>query len=234
MNVVCITHADFETPGVIEPWFRDRGHTFKIIKPYSGEKLSISDEFDLLVVMGGPQSPLDIEAAPYLLEEINFLKLCLEQNTPIMGFCLGAQLIAEALGSRTVRSPEKEVGVFPIRLNAEGCADDLLKRFATTFSAIHWHNDMPGLPSRAVVLASSMGCPRQIVKFKPNVYGFQCHFEITSKGIEQMIKFAPQDLSPSEYTQSFDQLINNDYKEINSLMNKILHEFVLLTLPNKI
>lgn len=227
MNILCITHADFETPGVIEQWAADNRHVFKIERPYRGEKLSDVSRFDLLIVMGGPQSPLKINEAPYLAAEIALIKTAIAQNKKVIGFCLGAQLIGEALGAKTARSPEKEVGVYPINLTPEGANDPLLKGLPNRFAVIHWHNDMPGLTADAAVLASSIGCPRQIVRYTDKVYGFQCHLEITREGIETMVQAVPEDLASSKFTQTHAELLQQDYPPINNLMITLLNRFVL-------
>ncbi len=228
MNILCITHADFESPGVIEQWALDNNYGFKIERPYKGEKLSAIDDFDCLIIMGGPQSTLKLDEFPYLSAEINLIKAAISQKKKILGFCLGAQLIGEALGAKTVRSPEKEVGVYPIALTDEGINDPLLQGLSSSFPVIHWHNDMPGLAETSVLLASSLGCPRQIVRYKDNVYGFQCHLEITLDGIKALIKAVPEDLKLSKFTQNKEKLLAQDYISINNLMITILNRFIKL------
>src|SRR5262245_61227344 len=110
MNILCIMHADFETPGVIEQWAHENDHHFSLCKPYKGESCLKIQEYDLLIIMGGPQSPLEIEKDPYLKDEITLIQSAISHNKIILGFCLGAQLIGEASGAKTQRSPEKEVG----------------------------------------------------------------------------------------------------------------------------
>jgi len=123
MNILCITHADFETPGVIETWVHQKKHNLTIVSPYKGDNLLNHKNFDLLILMGGPQSPLEFEKDPYLRNEIFLIKQAMKDDKFILGFCLGAQLLGEALGGKTMRSPEKEVGVFPITLTSEGLKD---------------------------------------------------------------------------------------------------------------
>src|ERR1700736_22997 len=86
---------------------------------------------------------------PYLSDEINLISAVIRQNKPIVGFCLGSQLIAEALGARTRKSPDKEVGIFPVHLTDDGQRDPILKSFPTKFEVLHWHHDMPGIPDGA-------------------------------------------------------------------------------------
>jgi len=226
MNILCITHADFETPGIIEEWAEQRGFYFSICKPYKGEDCLTHDPFDVLIVMGGPQSPLEIEKDPYLKDEIKLIAHAIHDNKIVLGFCLGAQLIGEALGGKTERSPEKEVGVYPIFLTELGREDPLFEGLPNPIPVIHWHNDMPGETKNSIVLATSQGCPRQILRYTPHVYGFQCHLEITLEGMRDMIKACPGDLKPSRFTQTPEELLQQDYHEINQTMIKILDRVV--------
>jgi GMP synthase (glutamine-hydrolysing) len=227
MQIKCLIHADFETPGIIEDWARSKGYGFSICKPYQGEDCLADEEFDFLIVMGGPQSPLQLDKYPYLKDEIELIARATQQNKIILGFCLGAQLIGEALGGRTERSPEKELGVYPITLTEAGRADVLLKGFPVSFPVIHWHNDMPGEASDSQLLAYSEGCPKQIIKYGSKIYGFQCHLEITLEGIKTMIEACPEDLTASKFTQTSAQLFDNDYTAINNYMIQILDRLVV-------
>ena len=106
----------------------------------------------------------------------------------ILGICLGAQLIGEALGASFEHSPNKEIGLFPITLTKDGQQDSHFSDFPKIFNVGHWHGDMPGLTNESKVLATSEGCPRQIIRYAPTIYGFQCHFEFTLEAIDGMIK----------------------------------------------
>ncbi len=223
MKIQYILHADFETPGAIRQWAFRNQHVEKFCRPFTGEFLPDPTAFDLLVLMGGPQSPLAIEEAPYLSDEIQLIQKSFALGIPILGFCLGAQLIGEAFGAKTERSPHKEVGVFPIQLTEEARFDPLLKSLPSSFQVVHWHNDMPGLTKDAKILAFSQGCPRQIVRYKTNVYGFQCHPEPTKHDIETMMKSCPNDLIPSgKFVQTKLQFLANDFSSINNTIIRIL------------
>lgn len=228
MKILCITHADFETPGVIEDWAKENKYDFMVCKPYKGEELSEQSDFDFLIVMGGPQSPLKIKKYPYLGSEISFIRKAIHSNKGIFGFCLGAQLIGEAMDATTARSPHKEIGVFPITLTIDGKQDPLLRDLPPHFPVIHWHNDMPGETSDSVLLAYSEGCPRQILRYSPRIYGFQCHLEITREGIEKLIDACPEDLQPGQFTQTASVLLEQDYESINQSMKHILNKFTSL------
>ena len=222
MNIACIQHVDFESPGVIETWAKKGNHFFQIFKPYKAEAFPNPTDFDFIISMGGPQSPNDAPHLSYLQDEINFLKKGIEDQKYVLGFCLGAQLMGEALGGKTLKSPEKEVGVFPITLTKEGAKDPLFHDFPSSFPVIHWHNDMPGSTQTAVLLASSQGCPIQGYRYGPRAYGLQFHMEITKKGIQDLMTHAPDDLKPSRFTQSPDELLQQDYDSIHQQMYVLL------------
>lgn len=222
MEILCVLHADFESAGTIENWAQEKQHNLSFLKTYSGQKPPKNIDFDFLIVMGGPQSPLEIEKTPYLHDEIALIKKAVDADKIILGFCLGAQLIGEALGSKAERSPEKEVGVYPIELTEAGKHDPLLASLGNSFPAIHWHKDMPGETKNSTLLAYSQGCPRQMIRYGEKIYGFQCHLEITKDGIQRMIDAIPGDLSDSKYTQSKEELLSHDYSSIHKTMHGIL------------
>lgn len=229
MRIQFISHASFEKPGSIDSWITKKGYTSRTVSPYKGELLPPHDDYDFLIILGGPQSPTDLIKFPYLQDEITFTKKAIEHNKCILGICLGAQIIGEALGAITSRSPQKEIGAFPITLTEEGLIDPILKNFPEQFKVMHWHNDMPGIPVGAKILAESPGCPRQIVRFKNNIYGFQCHFEMTLELINEMLSHCKNDLTPGLYIQSNEQMQSADYAQFNEKL-----DFILDQITNKI
>lgn len=229
MNILFVTHADFEKPGSIETWAKQRGHHTHEVSPYKGEKMPNINDFDLLVVMGGPQSPLEMTRSPYLEDEIILIKQAIIKHKRIIGICLGAQLIGEALGAKTERSPCREVGMHLVELHAEAKFDPIFSFFPDKFDVMHWHSDMPGIPAGATLLASSEGCPRQIFRYGDRIYGFQCHFELTQELVKGMIKNCPDDLKAGTYIRSEKELIYADYSQINAKMDAILD--YLISLP---
>lgn len=226
MKILYLLHAPFELPGLIESWAAEKGYEQTYCSPYAGEAIP-KRAFDLIVVMGGPQSAVDLDADPYLHDEAALIRLALKAKVPVLGFCLGAQLIGSALGAPAERSPNKEVGVFPITLTEHGKKDPLLAGIPQRFPVTHWHNDMPGLTKEAVVLATSAGCPRQIVRYASHAYGFQCHPEMTLQGIQGMITNCPNDFSPAKFVQSPKELLAHDYQAMNHQnMQRILENFL--------
>lgn len=222
MRIHTIIHALFEKPGIIESWAISKGHDLSSTHTYKGEILPDISTIDFLVIMGGPQSPIELDKYPYLRNEIILAKQAIDHGKAVLGVCLGAQIISESLGAKTERSPNKEIGVYPIYLTKEGEVDSIFKKFPKSLDVMHWHNDMPGIPQEAVLLAYSEGCPRQVIKYRDRVYGLQCHMEMTIELIKGMIEHCAGDLNPGKYIQQKEKLLANDMSEINNNMFFIL------------
>ena len=222
MRIQFIVHASFEKPGSIDTWITKNGYSAKKTAPYKGEPFPSHDDYDFLIIMGGPQSPTDLTKFPYLKDEILFTQQAIEKNKPILGICLGAQIIGEAFGAKTARSPHKEIGVFPITLTEEGLIDPIFKHFPKQFEVMHWHNDMPGISANAKILATSAGCPRQVVRYGSKIYGLQCHLEMTPELVNGMLNNCGDDLQSSLYTQTRERMLATNFSEINEKLYYIL------------
>jgi GMP synthase (glutamine-hydrolysing) len=222
MRIHCIIHASFEKIGAIETWAKKGGHSLSFTHTYKEQELPNIDSFDFLIVMGGPQSPLEVEKYPYLRNEIKLIEKAIQGNKKIFGVCLGAQLISEALGAKTLRSPNKEIGMYSIEILDAAKEDPIFKKLPKTFDVMHWHSDMPGIPDGGVLLAKSEGCPQQAFKYGDRIYGFQFHLEPTKELIEGMIANCPEDLKPGRYIRSEEELLNSDFDAINKKMFIVL------------
>ncbi len=227
-------HESFESPAAIEIWAKQRGYDVAFTRLYDGDKFPEECNFDFLVIMGGPQSPATTTLeCPHFdaQKEIEFIKKAITEDKIILGVCLGAQFIGEALGAKFDHSPNREIGVFPLTLTEDGKQDKIFSEFPQEFMVGHWHGDMPGLTHDSKVLAMSEGCPRQIVCYGPKIYGFQCHFEFTPEAIEAMIENNAHELEDYKdlpYIQTADGLRSNDYGDMNKLLfnflDKITHQ----------
>lgn len=229
MRLHILVHESFEAPAAIADWASSKNHTVETTRFYQSEKLpSNVDGFDFLVVMGGPQSPsTTVEECPHYnaIEEIKFIREAIERDKAVLGVCLGAQLIGEALGAKFDHSPHREIGVFELTLTEAGKEDPFFSNLSEKFLVGHWHGDMPGLTRESKLLAYSEGCPRQIVRYTPKVYGFQCHFEFTPQAIEGMIENCADELEKYKslpYIQSPSTLRSNNYGEMNRFLFKFL------------
>jgi GMP synthase (glutamine-hydrolysing) len=227
MRCHIIQHADFETPGVFLPWAKHKGFTLNICHPYRGDSLPEVSKEEPVILMGGPQSARNYAEYPYLVDELRWMRKLLMQDHPFVGVCLGAQLIAECLGAKTDKSPEKEVGTFDLTLTPEGEKHPFLQHIPTIFPVFHWHNDMPGIPNGAQILATSKGCPRQIIEFSPKILGFQCHFEMTPAIAKELVAHASDDLAVSRFTQTKEAILSTDFTQMNLWLFHILDRWHL-------
>ena len=140
-----------------------------------------------LVVMGGPMSVYHTERYPFLKDEMALIRDAVEQGRPVMGICLGAQIVAAALGAKVEKNPRgKEIGWYPIRLEVGAADDRLFKGIADTVTTFHWHGDHFELPSGAVSLATSDKTPCQAFRYGTNVYALQFHIEVKRENVAMM------------------------------------------------
>ncbi|BBT45687.1 type 1 glutamine amidotransferase [Enterobacter asburiae] len=229
MHIHFIIHEHFEAPGAYEIWGKNRGCSMSYSRVYQGDPLPEDlQSTDLLIIMGGPQSPATtLQECPWFdaQAEIRLIGRAIEAGKTVIGVCLGSQLIGEALGAAFCHSPEKEIGKFPVRLTDAGKANPLFEDFGHELNVGHWHNDMPGLTPQAKVLAYSEGCPRQIVQYGERVYGFQCHMELTPEVVELLIEHSQNDLSRAaefRFVETAEKLRSHDYREMNQVLFSFL------------
>ncbi|CCN33113.1 putative glutamine amidotransferase [Vibrio nigripulchritudo SO65] len=235
MNVHFIIHEYFESEGYFGTWVKNNRYIAQYSKRYLGVALPRnSDEFDLLVVLGGPQSPATTtQECPYFdaQKERSLILHTIESGKSVVGVCLGAQLIGEALDAKHQTSPEPEIGSFPIQLTPEGIKDPLLTGFSLEEQVGHWHGDMPGLTADAKVLAASQGCPRQIVRYGDLVYGFQCHLEFVPEQFDALIENSQQDLTTLKdkpFVQSPSEIKAMPTRHMNALLGQFLDGLVAI------
>jgi GMP synthase (glutamine-hydrolysing) len=236
MHMHFVVHESFEAPGAFEAWASNRGHSTGYSRVYAqGALPMLVDDIDLLVVMGGPQSPSTTTAeCPHFdaVAEETLIAKAISAGKAVVGVCLGAQLIGEALGAPCEHSPHKEIGKFPITLTKEGLGNDNFAHFGRSLEVGHWHSDMPGLTPDATLIAYSEGCPRQIIEYSKLVYGFQCHMEFNRDVVELLIAHSAGELATlvdHQYVQQPDVLRQNDYTQMNEtlfvFLDKLAHEY---------
>lgn len=184
-RVSVITHVSFEDLGSFEQTLREAGYTINYIDASSGDLTEIRPQSDdLLIILGGPISVNDVDAYPFLRTELELINERLSADMPTLGICLGAQLIARALGAAVYPGPVKEIGWAPIQLSDAGSRSALRHLVGEDVCVLHWHGETFDVPEAAGLLASSQDYPNQAFDYGKTL-ALQFHPEVTRRGLEQ-------------------------------------------------
>ncbi len=185
MRILVLQHHPEEGPGTLGDFLLKKGADIKTVHAHKGEMPpGESAGFAALISMGGPMNVYEEERYPWLAEENRLLAQAAKAGLPVMGVCLGAQLLAKALGAKVVRSPGEEIGWYQAKLTPAAAADPLLAGVAPTVPVLQWHGDMFQVPEGGRLLATGEPCPHQAFGYK-NAYGFQFHIEVTPGILKQ-------------------------------------------------
>ena len=225
MRIHCLQHVPFEGPAGIADWTEARGHELSVTRLYTGAAPPSPDAFDWLVVMGGPMGVHDEAEHPWLVPEKALLFEAIAAGRTIIGVCLGAQLLAGALGARVYRNAEKEIGWLPIELTGEGRASSLFGFLPGSIVVFHWHGDTFDLPPGAVHLARSQGCANQAFVWDGRVLGLQFHVETTPESLRALVEHGADDIVPGPYVQSAERMLaasGEDFERINGALFGVL------------
>src|SRR5579875_155367 len=188
-DVLVLQHIEIETIGIIAQALQAVGLSPRVVHAYAEEPVP----HDLrsaagLIIMGGPMGVYDSERYPFLDAEQRLIAKALEANKPILGICLGSQLLAATLGAEVRKGAQKEIGWHRLFLTPESATDPLWQGIPPAFMAFHWHGDIFDLPQGAVPLASSAFTPHQAFRYGDKAYGFLFHMEVNEMMIQNMVR----------------------------------------------
>jgi len=202
MKIHCLLHVAHEGPALIADWARAQGHELAEVHVYRGDRLPDPRDLEWLVVMGGPMNVYEEGRYPWLRSETELIASALSEGKRVLGICLGAQLMAKALGARVRRNPHQEIGWFPVTLTFAALRLPLLEGFSASAPAFHWHGDTFDVPPGAVSLAASEGCANQgFVVGNGRGVGLQFHWEVRQSDVEAWLSGGDV-LPPGPYVQS--------------------------------
>lgn len=258
-SAVILQQVEHEGPGRIVPVFRDFGIPIDVRHLYKGDEVPTDlDEIRLLVVLGGPMGVRDIggERYPFLAKEVQTIARMIAFDRPVLGICLGAQLIAHAAGAKVypnakpgatpeeAPTPMPELGWGPVSFPFPGGTEPIVMGLMDGAMMFHWHFDtfdLPKLPAPAnpapppapppqtgnSLISSTRSCKNQAFRFRTRIFGFQYHFEMTQDGIEKMLEHGQADLRQTGV--SVDQIrqdTQQHYSRHERLGNRVLTNYV--------
>jgi len=186
--LVC-QHVPHEILGTLDPLLRRSGFRIRYVNfgrhPDAQPSL---DGYQGLIVLGGPMNVDEVERYPHLAVEMDLVREAMDRDIPVLGICLGAQLIARAVGAEVTRATAKEIGWYDVRPTDHGRGDPLVGHFGETERIFQWHGDMFEIPGGAAHLVDAPGCLNQGFRIGRNVYGFQFHLEVDEAMIRRWLR----------------------------------------------
>src|SRR4030042_2517878 len=200
MAVLILKNIAAEGPGTIEDFLEKEDIPFSIVELGAGEISPPLEQYNTLIVMGGPVSVYEMERYPQIMIATRIIREAINRDMKVLGICLGSQMIAHCLGAEVYPGSEKEIGWHHIELTGEGLKDYLIRRFAIDPSGgdvwrkikvFHWHGDTFNVPHGAVLLASSQLYKNQAFRYGDKIYGFQFHIEVTKDMIRDWFQDMP-------------------------------------------
>ncbi len=227
-----LQHVPFENLGYIEIWANERNYPLTSTLLFEDDTFPQLNDFDMLVVMGGPMGIYDEDIYAWLKPEKAFIKSAIEANKIVLGVCLGSQFIADALGAEVYANKQKEIGWFPITKTEEGKGEELLTDLPDSFTVMHWHGDTFELPEGAIHLLQTRACVNQAYLYNNNVLGLQFHLETMPESLQYLIDNCREELVPETYIQSEEDILKH-YSECNttnqylcSILDSLVEKYV--------
>jgi GMP synthase-like glutamine amidotransferase len=232
MDVLVLQHIACEPPGAFEDVLVAAGADIHRVELDEGDALPPWQDFVAIVAMGGPMSVNDEAEHRWLIAEKRLVREAIDKGRAVVGVCLGAQVIASALGGRVYRNTAREIGWFPVSATPAPASVSL--RWPDELTVFHWHGETFDLPSGAVRLASSEGCLNQAFQIGDRVVGLQFHLEATPATVAAMVEHCRHELTPDRYVQSEQDLLATSpqrYLRPNRLMDDVLMAVVRAVQP---
>ena len=187
-KILVFQHVPYEPLGTLDPLLKAAGFRIRYVNfGRNPEVRPTLDKYAALIVLGGPMNSDQIDTYPNLITEVEIIREALERDMSVLGICLGAQLLAKALGGAVARNEEREIGWSDIELTDEGVSDPVLSTFARQQRVFQWHEDGIELPDGPVHLARSPASDVQAFRHGEHAYGFQFHLEVDSSLIDRWL-----------------------------------------------
>jgi len=190
-KILVFQHVPYEPLGTLDPLLKEAGFRIRYVNfgrdPHQRPSL---EKYEALIVLGGPMNAHQIDTWPNLLTEVDVIREAVASGMSVLGICLGAQLLAKALGGQVSRNAQREIGWYDVQLTEAGRSDPVISTFAGTQRVFQWHEDGISLPEGAEHLATSPASPVQAFRFGEHAYGFQFHLEVDASLVERWLTVA--------------------------------------------
>lgn len=224
MRIHYVQNDPLSELGFIEEWMAGKGHAVTSTRTYEDADFPVADEFDLLIILGGRMGAYEEALYPWIASEKECIRQAVQHQKGVLGICLGAQMIAAALGSPVYPHVHQEIGWWPVELTEEARGMDLFEGVPAVIPAFQYHGDTFDLPGGATHLASSPGCKNQAFLYGDRVIGLQFHPEFTEGVIADLAEKFGHQLPDGPYIQRADRWIHQgEYVEgAKSLLFKLL------------
>lgn len=204
-KILVFQHVPYEPLGTLDPLLKEAGFRIRYVNfGRAPEVRPQLERYEALIVLGGPMSSDQIDTYPNLLTEVDIIREALDRDMSILGICLGAQLLAKALGGSVARNARREIGWYDVELTAAGRNDPVLEAFAARQEVFQWHEDGISLPPDVDLLAGSEVSPVQAFRYGEHAYGFQFHLEASLPLIERWLTVPDHQATLSEEAGSID------------------------------
>lgn len=223
LNIQIFQHVPFEGPAAVEPYMKRKGHRVEVKKLFDGDPPECRDA-DALVVMGGPMGVADEDKFAWLTMEKHAIETALSRDIPVLGICLGAQLMADVLGAEVHPMGYREIGWFPVEASDQFRQHPLGRSFPNSFTPLHWHGDSFAIPKQALELGSSEACANQGFVYGRKQVGLQFHLEFDHSSVQRLSKNAAAELDGTQYVQSEEEMLKET--DLFSAADHLLDEFL--------
>lgn len=224
LSIRCFMHVPFEGPGVIAGWIQRKKHHLAYTRFYEGDALPEMADADLLVIMGGPMNIYDFHVHPWMNDEIEWVAGFIRSGKPVLGICLGAQIIAAALGEEVLPGRRKEIGWYNLQFLPSLGEFRIWESLPAPRKVLHWHGDTFSIPEGAVRIAESQAYPNQGFIFNQMVIALQFHLEVTPASVRELVEHCRDDLVPGPSIQSEKEILAEEhvYPANQELMFRLL------------
>lgn len=208
-RIVCVMHVPFEGPGIIENWARNRRIPLHFIRLFEQDPFPRIKTGDLLLILGGPMNVYDFHIHPWMEEEIEWVGKVIDKGNPVLGICLGAQVVATALQAEVLPGGTKEIGWHQLKFLPSIGDFRIWKEHPGSLTAFHWHGDTFEIPESAVRIASSEAFSNQGFIYGNRVVALQFHLEVTAGSVKELVENCRGDLVPGPHVQSEQEILKN-------------------------